>query len=57
MLAIGSGTTGESDGNGGMKDASLISGSKDSVRAILRTLGFLGATGDSRELKIVSAMA
>ena len=53
---IGSGTKGESPGSGGTKEASEISGWKDSVRGALRSLGFSGAIGDSRELKIVSAI-
>jgi len=60
VVVIGSGTKGESPGVGGIKEAieaSEISGSKDSVRGAFRSLGFLGAIGDSRELKIVSAMA
>jgi len=57
VAAIGSALKGESPGSGGMKDASLISGSKDCVRGVFRALGFSGARGDSRELKIVSAMA
>lgn len=57
VVVIGSRTKGESPGVGGIKEASEISGSKDSVRGAFRSLGFSGAIGDSRELKIVSAMA
>lgn len=57
VVVIGSDVKGASPGVGGINEASEISGSKDSRRGALRALGFLGGFGDSRELKIVSAMA
>jgi len=57
VLAIGSLIKGESSGSGGTKEASEISGWKDAVRGAFASLGFSESEGDSRELKIVSAMA